>query len=67
MTFSLIPITDRLPDENHFDHPLDTVLFYDVNGVKFLFGKQRVLRTSANTWIEQGFTHWLEESPTHNR
>ncbi|TDS05974.1 hypothetical protein B0I21_1188 [Sphingobacterium paludis] len=66
MTFTLIPITERLPDESHFKHPLDTVLFYDVNGVKFLFGKGKVFSTSQEEWIDKGFVSWLEEYPGNN-
>ncbi|TDS11742.1 hypothetical protein [Sphingobacterium paludis] len=62
MTFTRISITDRLPTADHFRHPLDTVLFYVVNGVKFLFGKSKVLSTSKEEWIDKGFVNWMEET-----
>ncbi|TDS14747.1 hypothetical protein B0I21_103246 [Sphingobacterium paludis] len=62
MKLTLIPINERLPTVEHFNHPLDTVLFYDVNGVKFLFGKRKVLSTFKEEWIDKGFVSWLEET-----
>ena len=61
MNFTLIPISERLPNSDSFKHPLDTIIFYDTNGVKFLFGKKHVLKLSRDEWQSIGFVFWLEE------
>lgn len=61
MKFKLISIGDRLPTQNHFHHPLDTIIFYDKNKVKFLFKKQKILDETKESFLDKGFTHWLEE------
>lgn len=61
MKFQLVSIEDRLPDFNKLKHPLDTIVFYDRNGVKFLFNKRYSTVVTQKDWLIQGFTHWLEE------
>ncbi|WDF67102.1 hypothetical protein PQ465_12375 [Sphingobacterium oryzagri] len=62
MKFAIIPITERLPTAEHFKHPLDKVVFNDVNAVKFLIEKQKASLISQQEWIDQGFFSWLEET-----
>jgi len=61
MKFKLIAISERLPLFDKPYHPLDLVLFYDKNGVKFLFSKKKIAHITKQEWLDQGFTHWLEE------
>jgi len=61
MKFTLVPISERLPTAEHFKHPLDSVVFYDNNGVKFLFKKKKGMDETKEGILAIGFTHWLEE------
>lgn len=67
MKFELIAITDRLPVADNFKNRLDTIVFYDVNGVKHLINKSTALSIDAASWIDKGFEYWLEEKEKANR
>ncbi|GEM_PF-3350853 len=61
MQLTLISISERLPTAKHFKHPLDSIVFYDKNGVKFLFKKKKVMEETKEGLLAIGFTHWLEK------